>query len=148
AEKYGTTMEDLRQIHQELTATRDNLQATGNGLMHDINEIHKSSGLLDILEHSEHHEHAATCPFVPMALDFETNEYASLQDMEDQYTELENSHKELTAELTDLEHYMELLDRFMTTVLGTFRENQVDFELVGITEDKVLDLLPRNFFEI
>src|SRR5699024_321003 len=55
-------------------------------------DIIKNSSLLDILEVSEHHEHAKDCPFVPMAMGYEENEYSNLSSIE---SELERNNNRI-----------------------------------------------------
>ena len=147
-ERYGMDMDNINTHLNNFESDLESITLEGNQLSHDLQEIRKSTGLLDILESSEHHEHAEDCPFVPMALDFKNNDYASIGEMEKRFKELETEHARFTEEVEDITNYKNTLKRFTHNIIGYFLENEDEFSILGITNQDILDLFSKNFFAI
>ena len=67
-DKYKFDIDTLIGLYNTECDKKDKLEQNIAKLDKEMKEIYKESGLVKILEVSEHHDHAKECPFVPMAM--------------------------------------------------------------------------------
>ena len=138
-QSYGFQIENLVGIYNTECDKKEKLESEIRNINKKLNEIYKESGLLKILEVSEHHEHTKECPFVTMAVGVQ-DEVASIDDLENEIRTKENTIIEVQNPLIDKisNHYQ---------YVKSFKENIVDriynekFTKLGIDKEDYMKTL-------
>lgn len=136
---YGFQIESLVGVYNAEYDKKEKLESEIRNINKKLNEIYKESGLLKILEVSEHHEHTKECPFVTMAVGVQ-DEVASIDDLENEIRVKENTIIEVQNPLIEKisNHYQ---------YVKSFKENIVDriynekFTKLGIDREDYMKTL-------
>lgn len=136
---YGFQIESLVGVYNAEYDKKEKLESEIRNINKKLNEIYKESGLLKILEVSEHHEHTKECPFVTMAVGVQ-DEVASIDDLENEIRAKENTIIEVQNPLIEKisNHYQ---------YVKSFKENIVDriynekFTKLGIDREDYMKTL-------
>lgn len=136
---YGFQIESLVGVYNAEYDKKEKLESEIRNINKKLNEIYKESGLLKILEVSEHHEHTKECPFVTMAVGVQ-DEVASIDDLENEIRAKENTIIEVQNPLIEKisNHYQ---------YVKSFKENIVDriynekFTKLGIDKEDYMKTL-------
>lgn len=138
-QSYGFQIENLVGVYNAECDKKEKLESEIRNINKKLNEIYKESGLLKILEVSEHHEHTKECPFVTMAVGVQ-DEVASIDDLENEIRTKENTIIEVQNPLIEKisNHYQ---------YVKSFKENIVDriynekFTKLGIDKEDYMKTL-------
>lgn len=131
-ESYQFLENNLNSYKKELSEKEEELKE----LNIEYNRINKESSLLEILEHSENHEHTKDCPFVPMALNFKNNEFNNLSEMEDKGKALEIRISELNRMIPEVVNnintFNNYIKQFKFSIIKIYTDNDRIFNLYNI----------------
>ena len=101
----------------ELESLKEQL-ATASATYKDLNEeydkLNRKSGLLEILDHSEHSEHAKECPIVGMALGFK-DQAMTITDLQKKLQDLAKEISDYQTEITKINSTLIEMARFRDT---------------------------------
>lgn len=137
--KYRFDTDGLTGLYIMECDKKDKLEQSILKLDKEMKEIYKESGLIKILEVSEHHDHAKECPFVPMAM--------GVQDRVDGIDGMEEEMKSLHTRLNEVVIPRIEAVRSHTQYVKEFKEVVVNsiynerFEKLGIDKDDYMNTL-------
>lgn len=137
--KYRFDTDGLTGLYIMECDKKDKLEQHMLKLDKEMKEIYKESGLIKILEVSEHHDHAKECPFVPMAM--------GVQDRVDGIDGMEEEMKSLHTQLNEaviprieaVRSHTQYVKEFKEVVVNSIYNER--FEKLGIDRDDYMNTL-------
>lgn len=138
-DKYKFDVDTLIGLYNSECDKKDKLENHISKLDKEIKEIYKESGLIKILEVSEHHDHAKECPFIPMAM--------GVQDRVDGIDGMEEEMKSLHLQLSDIvipridviRNHIRYVKEFKEVIVNSIYNER--FEKLGIDKDDYMNTL-------
>lgn len=138
-DKYKFDIDTLIGLYNTECDKKDKLEQNIAKLDKEMKEIYKESGLVKILEVSEHHDHAKECPFVPMAM--------GVQDRVDGIDGMEEEMKSLHLQLSDvviprievIRNHIKYVKEFKEIIVNSIYNER--FEKLGIDKDDYMNTL-------
>lgn len=138
-DKYKFDIDTLIGLYNTECDKKDKLEQNIAKLDKEMKEIYKESGLVKILEVSEHHDHAKECPFVPMAM--------GVQDRVDGIDGMEEEMKSLHTQLNEImiprieviRNHIKYVKEFKEVIVNSIYNER--FEKLGIDKDDYMDTL-------
>lgn len=138
-DKYKFDIDTLIGLYNTECDKKDKLEQNIVKLDKEMKEIYKESGLVKILEVSEHHDHAKECPFVPMAM--------GVQDRVDGIDGMEEEMKSLHTQLNEviiprievIRNHIKYLKEFKEVIVDSIYNER--FEKLGIDKDDYINTL-------
>lgn len=138
-DKYKFDIDTLIGLYNTECDKKDKLEQSIAKLDKEMKEIYKESGLVKILEVSEHHDHAKECPFVPMAM--------GVQDRVDGIDGMEEEMKSLHAQLNEviiprievIRNHIKYVKEFKEIIVNSIYNER--FEKLGINKDDYMNTL-------
>lgn len=138
-DKYKFDIDTLIGLYNTECDKKDKLEQNIAKLDKEMKEIYKESGLVKILEVSEHHDHAKECPFVPMAM--------GVQDRADGIDGMEEEMKSLHAQLNEIiiprieviRNHIKYVKEFKEVIVNSIYNKR--FEKLGIDKDDYMNTL-------
>ena len=138
-DKYKFNIDTLIGLYNTECDKKDKLEQNIAKLDKEMKEIYKESGLVKILEVSEHHDHAKECPFVPMAM--------GVQDRVDGIDGMEEEMKSLHTQLNEIiiprieviRNHIKYVKEFKEVIVNSIYNER--FEKLGIDKDDYMNTL-------
>lgn len=138
-DKYKFDIDTLIGLYNTECDKKDKLERNIAKLDKEMKEIYKESGLVKILEVSEHHDHAKECPFVPMAM--------GVQDRVDGIDGMEEEMKSLHTQLNEviiprievIRNHIKYVKEFKEVIVNSIYNER--FEKLGIDKDDYMNTL-------
>lgn len=138
-DKYKFDIDTLIGLYNTECDKKDKLEQNIAKLDKEMKEIYKESGLVKILEVSEHHDHAKECPFVPMAM--------GVQDRVDGIDGMEEEMKSLHTQLNEviiprievIRNHIKYVKEFKEVIVNSIYNER--FEKLGIDKDDYMNTL-------
>lgn len=138
-DKYKFDIDTLIGLYNTECDKKDKLEQNIAKLDKEMKEIYKESGLVKILEVSEHHDHAKECPFVPMAM--------GVQDRVDGIDGMEEEMKSLHTQLNEIiiprieviRNHIKYVKEFKEIIVNSIYNER--FEKLGINKDDYMNTL-------
>lgn len=138
-DKYKFDIDTLIGLYNTECDKKDKLEQNIAKLDKEMKEIYKESGLVKILEVSEHHDHAKECPFVPMAM--------GVQDRVDGIDGMEEEMKSLHTQLNEviiprievIRNHIKYVKEFKEVIVDSIYNER--FEKLGIDKDDYMNTL-------
>lgn len=138
-DKYKFDVDTLIGLYNSECDKKDKLENHISKLDKEMKEIYKESGLIKILEVSEHHDHAKECPFIPMAM--------GVQDRVDGIDGMEEEMKSLHLQLSDIvipridviRNHIRYVKEFKEVIVNSIYNER--FEKLGIDKDDYMNTL-------
>ena len=138
-DKYKFDIDTLIGLYNTECDKKDKLEQNTAKLDKEMKEIYKESGLVKILEVSEHHDHAKECPFVPMAM--------GVQDRVDGIDGMEEEMKSLHTQLNEviiprievIRNHIKYVKEFKEVIVNSIYNER--FEKLGIDKDDYMNTL-------
>lgn len=138
-DKYKFDVDTLIGLYNSECDKKDKLENHISKLDKEMKEIYKESGLIKILEVSEHHDHAKECPFIPMAM--------GAQDRVDGIDGMEEEMKSLHLQLSDIvipridviRNHIRYVKEFKEVIVNSIYNER--FEKLGIDKDDYMNTL-------
>ena len=138
-DKYKFDIDTLIGLYNTECDKKDKLEQNIAKLDKEMKEIYKESGLVKILEVSEHHDHAKECPFVPMAM--------GVQDRVDGIDGMEEEMKSLHTQLNEviiprievIRNHIKYVKEFKEIIVNSIYNER--FEKLGIDKDDYMNTL-------
>lgn len=138
-DKYKFNIDTLIGLYNTECDKKDKLEQNIAKLDKEMKEIYKESGLVKILEVSEHHDHAKECPFVPMAM--------GVQDRVDGIDGMEEEMKSLHTQLNEIiiprieviRNHIKYVKEFKEIIVNSIYNER--FEKLGIDKDDYMNTL-------
>lgn len=138
-DKYKFDIDTLIGLYNTECDKKDKLEQSIAKLDKEMKEIYKESGLVKILEVSEHHDHAKECPFVPMAM--------GVQDRVDGIDGMEEEMKSLHTQLNEImiprieviRNHIKYVKEFKEVIVNSIYNER--FEKLGIDKDDYMNTL-------
>lgn len=138
-DKYKFDVDTLIGLYNSECDKKDKLENHISKLDKEMKEIYKESGLIKILEVSEHHDHAKECPFIPMAM--------GVQDRVDGIDGMEEEMKSLHLQLSDIvipridviRNHIRYVKEFKEIIVNSIYNER--FEKLGIDKDDYMNTL-------
>lgn len=138
-DKYKFDIDTLIGLYNTECDKKDKLEQNIAKLDKEMKEIYKESGLVKILEVSEHHDHAKECPFVPMAM--------GVQDRVDGIDGMEEEMKSLHTQLNEviiprievIRNHIKYVKEFKEVIVDSIYNER--FEKLGIDKDDYINTL-------
>lgn len=138
-DKYKFDIDTLIGLYNTECDKKDKLEQNIAKLDKEMKEIYKESGLVKILEVSEHHDHAKECPFVPMAM--------GVQDRADGIDGMEEEMKSLHTQLNEviiprievIRNHIKYVKEFKEVIVNSIYNER--FEKLGIDKDDYMNTL-------
>lgn len=138
-DKYKFDIDTLIGLYNTECDKKDKLEQSIAKLDKEMKEIYKESGLVKILEVSEHHDHAKECPFVPMAM--------GVQDRVDGIDGMEEEMKSLHTQLNEImiprieviRNHIKYVKEFKEVIVNSVYNER--FEKLGIDKDDYMNTL-------
>lgn len=138
-DKYKFDVDTLIGLYNTECDKKDKLEQNIAKLDKEMKEIYKESGLVKILEVSEHHDHAKECPFVPMAM--------GVQDRVDGIDGMEEEMKSLHTQLNEviiprievIRNHIKYVKEFKEVIVDSIYNER--FEKLGIDKDDYINTL-------
>lgn len=138
-DKYKFDIDTLIGLYNTECDNKDKLEQSIAKLDKEMKEIYKESGLVKILEVSEHHDHAKECPFVPMAM--------GVQDRVDGIDGMEEEMKSLHTQLNEImiprieviRNHIKYVKEFKEIIVNSIYNER--FEKLGIDKDDYMNTL-------
>lgn len=138
-DKYKFDIDTLIGLYNTECDKKDKLEQNIAKLDKEMKEIYKESGLVKILEVSEHHDHAKECPFVPMAM--------GVQDRVDGIDGMEEEMKSLYTQLNEIiiprieviRNHIKYVKEFKEIIVNSIYNER--FEKLGIDKDDYMNTL-------
>lgn len=138
-DKYKFDIDTLIGLYNTECDKKDKLEQNIAKLDKEMKEIYKESGLVKILEVSEHHDHAKECPFVPMAM--------GVQDRVDGIDGMEEEVKSLHTQLNEviiprievIRNHIKYVKEFKEIIVNSVYNER--FEKLGIDKDDYMNTL-------
>lgn len=138
-DKYRFDIDTLIGLYNTECDKKDKLEQNIAKLDKEMKEIYKESGLVKILEVSEHHDHAKECPFVPMAM--------GVQDRVDGIDGMEEEMKSLHTQLNEIiiprieviRNHIKYVKEFKEVTVNSIYNER--FEKLGIDKDDYMNTL-------
>lgn len=138
-DKYKFDIDTLIGLYNTECDKKDKLEQNIAKLDKEMKEIYKESGLVKILEVSEHHNHAKECPFVPMAM--------GVQDRIDGIDGMEEEMKSLHTQLNEviiprievIRNHIKYVKEFKEVIVNSIYNER--FEKLGIDKDDYMNTL-------
>lgn len=138
-DKYKFDIDTLIGLYNTECDKKDKLEQNIAKLDKEMKEIYKESGLVKILEVSEHHDHAKECPFVPMAM--------GVQDRVDGIDGMEEEMKSLHTQLNEviiprievIRNHIKYVKEFKEIIVNSVYNER--FEKLGIDKDDYMNTL-------
>lgn len=138
-DKYKFDIDTLIGLYNTECDKKDKLDQNIAKLDKEMKEIYKESGLVKILEVSEHHDHAKECPFVPMAM--------GVQDRVDGIDGMEEEMKSLHTQLNEImiprieviRNHIKYVKEFKEIIVNSIYNER--FEKLGINKDDYMNTL-------
>lgn len=138
-DKYKFDIDTLIGLYNTECDKKDKLEQNIAKLDKEMKEIYKESGLVKILEVSEHHDHAKECPFVPMAM--------GVQDRVDGIDGVEEEMKSLYTQLNEviiprievIRNHIKYVKEFKEVIVNSIYNER--FEKLGIDKDDYMNTL-------
>lgn len=138
-DKYKFDVDTLICLYNSECDKKDKLENHISKLDKEMKEIYKESGLIKILEVSEHHDHAKECPFIPMAM--------GVQDRVDGIDGMEEEMKSLHLQLSDvvipridvIRNHIRYVKEFKEVIVNSVYNER--FEKLGIDKDDYMNTL-------
>ena len=138
-DKYKFDIDTLIGLYNTECDKKDKLEQSIAKLDKEMKEIYKESGLVKILEVSEHHDHAKECPFVPMAM--------GVQDRVDGIDGMEEEMKSLHTQLNEvviprievIRNHIKYVKEFKEIIVNSIYNER--FEKLGIDKDDYMNTL-------
>ena len=138
-DKYKFDIDTLIGLYNTECDKKDKLEQNIAKLDKEMKEIYKESGLVKILEVSDHHDHAKECPFVPMAM--------GVQDRVDGIDGMEEEMKSLHTQLNEImiprieviRNHIKYVKEFKEIIVNSIYNER--FEKLGINKDDYMNTL-------
>lgn len=138
-DKYKFDVDTLIGLYNSECDKKDKLENHISKLDKEMKEIYKESGLIKILEVSEHHDHAKECPFIPMTM--------GVQDRVDGIDGMEEEMKSLHLQLSDIvipridviRNHIRYVKEFKEVIVNSIYNER--FEKLGIDKDDYMNTL-------
>lgn len=138
-DKYKFNIDTLIGLYNTECDKKDKLEQNIAKLDKEMKEIYKESGLVKILEVSEHHDHAKECPFVPMAM--------GVQERVDGIDGMEEEMKSLHTQLNEviiprievIRNHIKYVKEFKEVIVNSIYNER--FEKLGIDKDDYMNTL-------
>lgn len=138
-DKYKFDIDTLIGLYNTECDKKDKLEQNIAKLDKEMKEIYKESGLVKILEVSEHHDHAKECPFVPMAM--------GVQERVDGIDGMEEEMKSLHTQLNEviiprievIRNHIKYVKEFKEVIVDSIYNER--FEKLGIDKDDYINTL-------
>ena len=138
-DKYKFDIDTLIGLYNTECDKKDKLEQNIAKLDKEMKQIYKESGLVKILEVSEHHDHAKECPFVPMAM--------GVQDRVDGIDGMEEEMKSLHTQLNEImiprieviRNHIKYVKEFKEVIVNSIYNER--FEKLGIDKDDYMNTL-------
>lgn len=138
-DKYKFDIDTLIGLYNTECDKKDKLEQNIAKLDKEMKEIYKESGLVKILEVSEHHDHAKECPFIPMAM--------GVQDRVDGIDGMEEEMKSLHTQLNEIiiprieviRNHIKYVKEFKEIIVNSIYNER--FEKLGIDKDDYMNTL-------
>lgn len=138
-DKYKFDIDTLIGLYNTECDKKDKLEQNIAKLDKEMKEIYKESGLVKILEVSEHHDHAKECPFVPMAM--------GVQDRVDGIDGMEEEMKSLHTQLNEIiiprieviRNHIKYVKEFKEVIVNSIYNER--FEKLSIDKDDYMNTL-------
>ena len=118
---------------------KDKLEQSIMKLDKEMKEIYKESGLIKILEASEHHDHTKECPFVPMAMGVQ-DKVNGIDGMEEEMKSLQSKLNDVIIPLIEvIRNHTQYVKEFKEVIVNSIYNER--FEKIGINKDDYIDTL-------
>lgn len=138
-DKYKFDIDTLIGLYNTECDKKDKLEQNIAKLDKEMKEIYKESGLVKILEVSEHHDHAKECPFVPMAMGVQ-DRVDGIDGMEEEMKSLHNQLNEvIIPRIEVIRNHIKYVKEFKEIIVNSIYNER--FEKLGIDKDDYMNTL-------
>ena len=138
-DKYKFDIDTLIGLYNTECDKKDKLEQNIAKLDKEMKEIYKESGLVKILEVSEHHDHAKECPFVPMAMGVQ-DRVNGIDGMEEEMKSLHTQLNEvIIPRIEVIRNHIKYVKEFKEVIVNSIYNER--FEKLGINKDDYMNTL-------
>ena len=138
-DKYKFDIDTLIGLYNTECDKKDKLEQSIAKLDKEMKEIYKESGLVKILEVSEHHDHAKECPFVPMAMGVQ-DRVNGIDGMEEEMKSLHTQLNEIIIPRIEvIRNHIKYVKEFKEIIVNSIYNER--FEKLGIDKDDYMNTL-------